>query len=275
MNETIQVVIVLYNMTVEQSNACQFFLTQPFSKHIQLLIYDHTKQAQTHPFFEHPQVTYQHDPRNLGLAVAYNQAFRQGKARCRWLLLLDQDTTCTMEYLTYLLTQPKTNVACVVPKVMDHHQISPVLAQGYVDHTAQFPAVGVTKKRIMAINSGTCWSMAFLDQIGGFNEDFPLDFLDHWLFFEVFQQNQAVDVTDFTLQHRLSVLDYETLPEARYRSILASEALYYSRYEIDLKRRHQKQLVLRTLKQLLTVKNRAIWKLTWREFNRFRKEGRG
>ena len=44
------------------------------------------------------------------------------------------------------------------------------------------PVEGVQNKAVMAINSGSLIKVSFLTEIGGFNGQFPLDYLDHWLF---------------------------------------------------------------------------------------------
>ena len=103
-------------------------------------------------------------------------------------------------------------------------------------------------------------------QLGGFNTQFPLDFLDHWLFFEIFQQQKSVYVLESKLQHELSVLHYESMTTKRYQSILKAEKNYYQNYETQQLDNHRKQLLKRTLKQWVKVKNRQIWKMTLRSY---------
>lgn len=262
----VQVVIVLYNMAIDQSPACQSFITHSIPESMDVLIYDHSKNSQQHPFIYQEKVTYQHDPRNLGLATAYNYAFNLAKQnQCEWLLVLDQDTSCTQAYLEFVVTN-HPDVVCVLPKIMDQKQISPVLADEYIDRTIRYPKEGITNQRVMAINSGTLWSINFLQEINGFNESFPLDFLDHWVFFEVYRKQRSVEVTGYTLHHQLSVFAYASLSTTRYRSILTSETRYYTQYDTTHLTRHRTQLLLRSVKQFLTLKNRKLWKMTVREW---------
>lgn len=262
--KSIQIIVVLYETKIADSCACRTL--EPYLKTlpIDLLLYDHSAQSQTHALQQHPAVTYVHDPRNLGLATAYNAALARAQEKQRdYLVLFDQDTACPDGYLSFLVHDADFKAVGIVPIVKDAgRQISPVFADTYIDHTMRFPETGCTKKRIMAINSGTCWSCTFLTQIGGFNLDFPLDFLDHWLWLEVYRTQNQCQIVPFTLTHSLSVLDYHTVSLARYRSILASEHRYYQQYEPTLYKRHQKQLYLRAIKQFLTVSNRRIWKET-------------
>ena len=70
-------------------------LSQKFS----LLLYDNSPEPQT-PLPSSLPVTYEHDASNRGLAYAYNYALkRAAELQIEWLLLLDQDTGVTREYL--------------------------------------------------------------------------------------------------------------------------------------------------------------------------------
>jgi hypothetical protein len=110
----------------------------------------------------------------------------------------------------------------------------------------------------MAINSGAVIRVAFLKEIGGFNEEFPLDYLDHWLFYEIYAKNYKTFVLDIYLHHDLSVMDYNSISLTRYKSILHSEFTFYKKYKRELFPEYRKQLFKRLLKQIITVKNKKI-----------------
>ena len=118
----------------------------------------------------------------------------------------------------------------------------------------------------MAINSGALIRVEFLNIIGGFNEDFPLDYLDHWLFHEIYENGYKVRLLDLTLEHELSVMDYSRVSLARYQSILESEIKFFKNYQQDLYKAYRIQLAKRFLKQVLTVKNKKIALYTLRRF---------
>ena len=68
---------------------------------------------------------YVHDPSNGGLASAYNFALARAESEEReWLLLLDQDTSLTREFLFELLEAANSfarfsfEVAAIVPKLL-------------------------------------------------------------------------------------------------------------------------------------------------------------
>lgn len=277
MNNDLQLVIVLYQMkwmNVASKNVLADFLKKQPSSH--LLIVDNSFEAQINPFFEEVNVTYRHDSSNPGLAKAYNQALELANLHEKsWLILLDQDTKLTQEYFDTVLAHLNLDnqVVCLVPQMMaKQKQISPLIADAYIDRQWSYPQVGISSKRVMAINSASVWQRSFLDEIGGFNLGFPLDFLDHWLFFQVYLQNRFIYVLPVHLQHDLSVLHYQTMPVTRYQAILQAEKKYYTQIEPTLNQRHQKQLKYRMIKQFFTLKNRKIWKATWQSLKEMRKE---
>lgn len=239
---------------------------------IQLLIYDNSLNPQKITP-ENKWIIYQHDTTNPGLAKAYNKGLELAHD-FDLLLLLDQDTELTIAYFEQLKTCPlDSGLGAVVPTIFSGgKQISPVLGANYINHRLAYPENGRTGKRLMAINSGTALNVKVLQKLGGFNPAFPLDFLDHWLFYTLYQNKYEVVVENTELIHDLSVLHYETMSARRYRSILNGESLFYKNYDKNHFAAHKKQLLLRSVKQFLTVKNRIIWKMTWKEYLRFRKE---
>lgn len=231
------------------------------------LLIDHSSVAQK--LSADLPITYIHRPENAGLAQAYNIALeRMGEAQ--WLILLDHDTAITSAYLQEVFQQsqhvPQDCVALCPQVFEEKRQISPIQANQYINRHFQTLTPGLYQQRVMAINSATVFRKSFLLQLGGFNTQFPLDFLDHWLFFEIFQQQKSVYVLESKLQHELSVMHYESMTTKRYRSILQAERNYYQNYETQQLDNHRKQLLKRTLKQWVKVKNRQIWKMTLRSY---------
>lgn len=271
------VVLVLYQ-TLWNEVAAKDLLTKWLTQNrlAGLLIYDNSPKAQQHPDFHLPKVTYQHHPENLGIAIAYQTAYANLAQEINWLMLLDQDTQLTEDYLKQAEQVIKTNhsnLAAIVPKVFaDNRQISPIAADQYIRSGFQEIASGITNNRIMAINSGSIWQRDFLNMIGGFNLTFPLDFLDHWLFYMVYQKQWQVAILNTHLLHDLSVFNYDKVSSVRYQSILTAESRYYTFYETKWLATHRKQLLKRMAKQFLTVKNRRIWKLTFKAYWQLSKE---
>lgn len=269
----LMIVLVLYKESIQQIPAYPVIRQLAEKKDIQLIIYDNSPLEQTDALFSAANVQYKHDASNPGLAVAYNWALTNVQEE-QLLVVFDQDTLFSASYIEKLQSVPlTTEISAIVPRIMSHEQqISPLDASDYIDHQAQpICTPGLIRKRVMAINSGTAFSVSFLKEIGGFNLEFPLDFLDHWFFWKSDQSKKAVYLIDETFTHDLSVFDYTKISLQRYQSIVDAEMRFYQVYDKKYLRRHQKQLLLRTVKQFFTIKERQIWRTTVRTFLRSRK----
>lgn len=273
----ITIVLVLYQKQLSQVGSMPLFQQLIAEPDLSFLVYDNSPTEQTDPFFEAANVTYIHDPKNPGLAAAYNAALQFATENNSSLLLLaDQDTVLTLDYLHALQKEKiPAHLGALVPIVYSHdRQISPVYADTYINSASEYPTFGISPRRVMAINSGTAVSVAALQKIGGFNEAFSLDFLDHWLFWVLAKSGYQIKIVPAELLHDLSVLDYRQVSIRRYESILAAERLFYQEYDTEKLPAHQRQLLLRTIKQFLTVSNRHIWRKTLTEYRKIRKYSR-
>jgi GT2 family glycosyltransferase len=263
------IVAVLYKQKIEESKTFQT-LNQAFvnlpnmSAETELVIYDNSPDSQNYTVEEKlwGKVQYIHDNRNLGLATAYNYAFQAAKENgSRWLLLLDHDTELTEEYVNQIGSNLDVDsiIAAVVPRVFSEKtMISPVVADALRPLKTGKLKAGLQEKPTMAINSGSLIRVSFLEEIGGFNKHFPLDYLDHWLFHEIYAKGYKVLVLEASLDHELSVLDYSRVSLERYQSILDTEIYYFKNYKKDLLPAYRIQLMKRLLKQIVVVKNKNI-----------------
>ncbi|EMF0505375.1 glycosyltransferase [Enterococcus hirae] len=266
----IVVVIVLYQQRFSQSPSFDLLMKAVKEKKIQLVVYDNSPVKQLEPLLEQDKdISYYHDPSNPGLATAYNYALNHAQQNIRYFVTLDHDSQLTATYFDTLLTIDWTDelVAAVPLVYAGSNQISPVFADRYINRQVEkVDRSQLSQRRIMAINSGAVFSIKFLKEIGGFNLDFPLDFLDHWLFLTIYQFKKTVFILPEKMEHDLSVLDYQKVSVTRYQSILKAEKTFYQNYDKEMLPRHRKQLLLRTVKQFLTVRNRKIWRLTLQSF---------
>ncbi|WP_428909669.1 glycosyltransferase [Niallia sp. Krafla_26] len=271
------VVIVLYKVPIEhcktlntiKRNLAEFDFP---NNQIEFVIYDHSPEMQEIPdeMIVGCEVSYIHDSRNLGIATAYNYALKRAQdLNAQWLILFDHDTEVTRDYIRKISTinEIDASVVAIVPKI-NHidKMISPVFSDTLQHLKGEKPNPGIQNKEIMAINSASILRVSFLTEIGGFNEEFPLDYLDHWLFNEIFFKNYKVYVLDTVIQHELSVMDYNQVSLWRYQSILDSEINFYKNYKRDLLRQYKMQLLKRLCKQILLVSNKKIAFYTLRKF---------
>ena len=144
-------------------------------------------------------IHYVHDPSNGGLATAYNFALARAESEDReWLLLLDQDTSLTREFIVELLETARTpayaarQVAAIVPKLLVNGKVySPAIP--FIDQMRRQFLPSQTSPRLpmssefsrgpcMPITPASTLSVSALRSIGGFPVEFWLDFLDHAVF---------------------------------------------------------------------------------------------
>lgn len=264
----VTIVVVFYKQDIKQSKTFssleKVLLEQKASlENLDIILYDNSPEKQDFDGSHYNgHIDYIHDPRNLGIATAYNYAWQRAEENgSEWLLLFDHDTTVTEEYMDQMLKNHDVTeeIVAVVPKIITNGiMVSPVYSHSLRPLQTERPVEGIQEKPVMAINSGSLLKVSFLNEIGGFNKEFPLDYLDHWLFHEIYTHGKKVLLLRVTLEHDLSVMDYSGVSLNRYKSILDAEMKYYSTYKTELSSEYRKQLVKRLAKQLLVVKNKRI-----------------
>jgi GT2 family glycosyltransferase len=242
-------VVVVYNCEFSQSHSVaslfQILKENPgWAKHFSVVLYDNSPKPQNPAMPPGLPTHYVHDPSNGGLATAYNFALARAESEEReWLLLLDQDTTLTREFISELLETAKTlrtrpEVAAIVPKLLVHGKVhSPTIP--FTDQMRrQFLApqkvlthddVGVQPQHLCAYNSGSTLRVAALRSIGGFPAEFWLDFLDHAVFHALIVNGYRVYVMLATLAHDASYSDIGSTPLWRLHNILMAQTLYMKR----------------------------------------------
>ena len=188
-------VIVLYQKTKEQSLAWLSLqkCLSPEQLQRDVYVHDNTKN-------------------NIFLAAAYNIALKRAmNGGYQWLALLDDDTEVNMAYIDQLAqhTQDESSDNVLVPVLQDGNgkTLSPAYHYGVLS----------------AFNSATVIRTSVIESIGGFNEKYPLDYLDYWLFRELHRRHIKVSVLAVSLKHNLSCSDYSTMTQQRYLSILRAE----------------------------------------------------
>lgn len=230
----LQCVIVLYKTEAADSVALQSLrdCLRTLGDGIDLLLYDNSPVSTSFlkEDWQRGNLRYIHDPRNEGLATAYNSALREAsKNHHTWLLLFDQDTKVDAGFLNALRDQLASElpgeVCAVVPRLVQGDTfISPTCVQGMREVALEADVSGVYLSRIQALNSGACLRVAAMEAIGGFPAEYPLDYLDHAVFFRLQQAGGRVVVLGCTLQHRLSLLNLQPeMSPTRYRLLLSAE----------------------------------------------------
>lgn len=241
------VVVVLYKQTPAESTALRMLLAglRGREQFVRLLIYDNSPSPQDISLdcniIGDIHVGYCHDPSNGRLFAAYSYALewvaREGVS---WLMLLDQDTEVTLEYLDEALRLCSTTpagICAITPRLIVHgEQRSPHLlhernGDGKAPAKDNALPPGKSDERLGAWNSGAILRVASLVAIGGFPKEFPLDNLDYALFLMLQQGDDRVFVMKSRLNHQLSVADLHSLSADRLRGKLASDILLQRRFQ--------------------------------------------
>jgi GT2 family glycosyltransferase len=183
------------------------------------------------------EVEYVHDPRNLGLAFAYNQvleiAVRQGS---HWLITLDQDTTVPRDYLLSMaaaaqLCASHPYIGAIVPQIaFGRKRLSPNrFVLGAIPQWYRPGFLGVPDEPVFAMNSGAMIRADALRQIGGYDLRFPLDHSDFIMLLNLHQHGKRVYIDgNIQLQHEFSMMDMNRLvSEGRYRRGLLTETAFW------------------------------------------------
>jgi GT2 family glycosyltransferase len=275
-------VLVLYGQSPSQSAALSSLLDAvsrrpEAAKRISLFIYDNSPQAHPAPQGDALDMHYIHDPENAGLARAYNAILARAQAEgSSWLLLLDQDTRLSDEYLKELLDaadalQTSADVGAIVPKLWAGKRLyspdAPFLWQIRRQFASEHYAVeekvtGTLARPLTAYNSGAALRVSALEKIGGFPEDFWLDFLDHAVFQQLHLHGYRVWVMRTVLQQNLSHFDLNTVPLWRHWSVLAAQTRFVLRFGHTSDRLFFRWWLLKTSRHyLVACRDGRVWRM--------------
>jgi GT2 family glycosyltransferase len=236
-NVICQCVVVLYRSTFEQSKTLRSLMAVKESypalcAKMGLLIYDNSpkEQRQTFDGSGFGSFAYLHDPQNSGLAVAYNAGLSRAQTSgIDWLMLLDQDTELHHDSLHALFnaieSRPPDSICALVPKLLRGDTVlSPQRIGRFKNQSVTPDFAGISVERLTALNSAACLRIRALVEIGGFPQEYWLDFLDHAVFHRLQAAGGKVQVLDTVIQHQLSSLNLEhEMSLSRYTGMLAAE----------------------------------------------------
>jgi GT2 family glycosyltransferase len=274
-------VAVLYKQSILESASVASLLRilgehRDWCDQFSLMLYDNSPQPQPMLADLPVKPTYIHDGSNGGLAPAYQYALDQADAAgASWLLLLDQDTRLTEEYIAECLQlsaelQPSSEIGGIVPKLVANGIIySPESDFLYrlrrqfrgERHPVEPTAFGVQARLLNAYNSGALLRVRAVETIGGFPKDYWLDYLDHAVFREIQQHGFQIFVMRTALEQSLSHLDLDKVPHWRHRSVLTAQTRFVRRYGRWGDRVWFRIYLLRyCLQSFVRRTNRRLWK---------------
>jgi GT2 family glycosyltransferase len=276
-------VVVLYKRLPEQSQTIEslgkVFAGNPaLLDSIRVVLFDNSPKALDRVNLSFP-CNYHHAGRNVGTSGAYNYATEFAEAgACPWLLLLDQDTTVSAEFLPRMLEyshllQEQTEIGSVVPFIYSHGSLVSPRTLGRFNQISHIPPAfhGIYRQKAFAVNSATLMRVAALREIGGYSDDFWLDLSDVYVFQAMYRKGRYLYIAgDLTLQHSITSMDFDNdMAPERYRNFLAAESAYVDLYSSAPERAaHLIRLLARTLRQRRRHRNRAFSQMTFEYFCR-------
>ncbi len=266
MKNSIQIIIVLYGCGLSQSTAFTSLKKQLKKRktdiHYDIIIFNNDTKQQIN---SSDDLTIINSTSNKKLAFAYNFALKRAIEQHReWLLLIDQDTEITDEYFTelenYLSAPKEKNVVSVVPFLVSHNRaVSPERIDDFIWKTHSITQQkGICTGRISAFNSMSLLKVDFIKKIGGFNEQYPLDMLDYWVYNQIYKRVKKVSVLNVKIEHNLSLLDKKKyIPLSRYKDLLSAENKFV-KTELNLSHylSHKLRLIYRVVYQVLKRKDK-------------------
>lgn len=269
------IILVVYKKRFKDISSIDFINSMEAKTDLELqtIIYDNSPETINSIDDIPPYITYIENKNNPGLATAYNYGLEVSiNHNCEWMLLLDHDTELTTEYFTQVFELFEKNIltkdiVAVMPIVKASNRIISPVKTDFKEYDKPLNKTGKLTGNISGINSGTIVRVSFVKDLGGFNLNFPLDFLDHWFFNEVNKASKHIYVLDTVLQHDLSVLNFDlNINPARYNSILKSQVLFYKNKSFLFSARLKKTLFIEFIRHLIFTKDKKYALLTLKYF---------
>jgi GT2 family glycosyltransferase len=237
-------IVVRYKTPLEQSQTltslAEAFASDPdLLKGYGVLLWDNSPERLDDPQLNFP-FQYGSLDQNLGVSGAYNHASSYAESiGCPWLLLLDQDTTVTADYLDRMLVHVQEvgsdqTIATIVPFVRSHDTLVSPRKFGRMirNHQIRRSVSGIYLQDAYAVNSGTVMRVSALQAVGGYSEEFWLDLSDAYIFQALYRHGKRMYIAgDIELAHSVASMDFDRhMTPERYRSFLAAENLYLALY---------------------------------------------
>lgn len=181
-------VVVLYNEKINDSQTL-ISLDRGLDEgeQLDLIIYDNSKAFQEvkNSTFKKFNIKYFHNPKNPGVSLAYNYGAKQAKRlNKQWLLILDQDTMFSTDFLKKMkeaiVNNNEIKLFSPILKLSNDVILSPCSFKYF--HGRHLNKVPLGKNALsnnQPVNSGIIVSLDIFMKAGGYNDKVTLDYSDH------------------------------------------------------------------------------------------------
>ncbi len=256
-------IIVLYHQSEIESKTLYSLNSSlnSLNKSLRTIIYDNSESKfvfdlkNAIKIYPNLEIEYLANKSNPGLSEAYNYALNKS-LNARFLLLFDQDTTVTNDFLQEVLCND-SNYDCLVPNVTSKNniQISPMWYNCYGGLEVITPNTINNKKGfVTAINSGAVYNVESLRRLGGFSNEFKLDMLDHYIFYMMNLKNYKILFLNASINQDLSIDNYTNIGFDRFKSIMESEVKLVRKFRFINIFLYRFRVAIRAIKFLLQRK---------------------
>lgn len=229
------VVVVIYEINLEDSATLQSLVKiQTFTPYFpNILVYDNSLENKYDKKYSENITYYKHDVANTGVGGAYNYAAKLANSINKtWLILFDQDTKINEDYFKELQssfnTFPDEQLFC--PAVRANNKIiSPAYYFAYRAFSFNKPKAGILKSsNFTIINSGLVIKLSELEKVGGYDNELPLDYSDHYFFWKYKKRNRNFVAINCENAHNLSSNsdDAFAVVNKRYKLYYISTVIY-------------------------------------------------
>lgn len=204
---------MLYNKPVDKISSFENFLKMSDNnKNVRLMILDNSsseKQQANESFCRnyYEKIIYLSNNGNVGLSRAYNKALQTIQDEDYWVMLSDDDTFFSSEYLNNLLFHISEKTSQIITGIVkaDGKVLSPIKKLGIRIEYKNFIFEKGLYKNIYCINSGLAFNCNLIKKVGYYNEKLFLDMVDHY-FMELLIENNCnyVQVIDGNIEQNFS-----------------------------------------------------------------------
>ncbi|GAB2609579.1 glycosyltransferase [Emticicia sediminis] len=231
MKKKLLVCVVLYKKEIERLHIHKLYQNNSFD--IRFCIFDNSPEYNSNKHIP-KNIEYYPQDKNQGIAIPYNLAFKIATNwKAQHILLLDQDTYLEPVFFEYIEKLCIKKYDVILPKVFHEDiLISPLQHGIFFKKSIKNTHYQINvNNRILFINSGTTFSIDFLNKIGGFNPTFWLDMQDYWLSLMAYKHQATIGILDYNVKHNLSVMNKGYISIERYKNLHLYESVFYVRYE--------------------------------------------
>ncbi|WP_312822089.1 glycosyltransferase [Epilithonimonas sp.] len=201
-----------------------------YQKPISIFVFDNTDDLgwdaySSYTTTEFAQVDYKHNPKNPGIAVAYNTIARHAREQhFSHIVFLDQDTELPSNFFSEYLKTIDLDLDIAAPLIYENRKLlSPSIYKNY--RTSFYDKIDNDKIKLKGnscINSGLLVKTDFFFKIGGYNETLRLDFCDHEFIKRAADNTQFLNIIPVKLEQNFST-NTNPLDKALFRYDLFSK----------------------------------------------------